>query len=65
MNNNTKTTTKNQNNTKSRKDSKNILHSATGIGENINYISAETSVIVQGLVLSVTDDTYIQFFVNK
>ena len=29
------------------------------------YISAETSVIVQGLVLSVTDDTYIQFFVNK
>ena len=65
MNKNTKTITKNQNNTKSRKDSKNILHSATGIGENINYISAETSVIVQGLVLSVTDDTYIQFFVNK
>ena len=51
INNNTKTTTKNQNKTKSRKDSKNILHSATGIGENMIYISAETSVIVQGLDL--------------
>ena len=60
-----KTTTKNQNKTKSRKDSKSILHSATGIGENMIYISAEASVIVQGLVPSVTDDTYIQFFVSK